>query len=125
MLNENVVTMSLDDYTKLIIENHNLKQTLLGIKKKVKRDVEETIYYVKISSINSKDEVIKLLDADENTLLSKFTENYDWTWRNISERNNDIVDAQEVKEMAIAEIKHLLHERLGDLSEFNEVKENA
>lgn len=112
---ENTVTLSLKDYTDLILENNNLKNLVKKYQRKVEEDVEDKIYESRIAALNSIDEVNKLLDVDADSLLSKFTNNYSWTWDNISNDNYGIVDETTVKEMAVSKIKMLLNYRLQDL----------
>lgn len=114
---EGQVTLSLKEYTDLIIENNNLKTLVSQYQRKVESDIKEEIYDVRITAIQSVEEVNKLLDSSDEELLSKFTNNYSWTWKDISEENYSIKTIKEVKEIAVSLIKKQLNCRLNDLLE--------
>jgi len=59
-MEENKVIMSLEEYTKLIIENNNLKTTLKGLEKRIKDKLCEKFSEQRIYAM-SKEEVIDLI----------------------------------------------------------------
>lgn len=121
---ENVVTMSLEEYTKLIIENNNLKLVISNYKREALRKVDEEIRESKINSIQTSEEVKKYLNLSDERLLNEFTSVYSWTWKSIADNCYNVFTAQEIKDMATAEIKRMLDERLKDLLDKEEEKNN-
>lgn len=121
---EGQVTISLKEYTDLIIENNSLKILLSQYQRKIESDTDNKIYSSKINAMQSIEEVNKLLDSSDEKLLEKFTDNYSWTWENISEENYSIATTKEVKELAVSLIKKRLNCRLNDLLDIERDKEN-
>lgn len=122
---EGQVTLSLKEYTDLVIENNNLKRLVSQYQRRIENDVEEEIYSSRIQAVSSIEEVKQLLDADDKKLLEKFTSSYSWSWRNISDKNFNVNTEQEVREIAVKIIKKQLDYRLEDLLEKEREKENA
>ena len=122
---EGQVTLSLKECTDLVIENNNLKRLVSQYQRRIENDVNEEIYSSKINALSSIEEVKKWLDANNEKLLEKFTSNYSWNWRNISDKNFNVNTEQEVKEIAVKNIKKQLDYQLQDLLEKESEKENA
>lgn len=112
----NIVTLSLEEYTKLIIENHDLKGVVAGYKRKVEVDVDEELHLSYIDSIKTKAECWKWLSSSDEELLKKFSDNYSWRWESISERNYGICSTTQVKNTAVRLIKKRLNERMADVA---------
>lgn len=110
---ENTVTMSLEDYKKLIEENIELKTILKCLKKKAEELIEEKIRDGEINRLNSEKCKEFLNDKNEYTLLKTFTSGYDWTWKNIASECY-VLTEKEVKEIALEEIACRLRDRLSD-----------
>ena len=123
-MNENIVTMSLDDYTKLIVENHDLKNLVSGIRRKVENEVEEKIMNGRINALNTREEVLKKMELLDTSLLCEFTTGYSYTWERISRDSYDIVSVEEVKALVASKIKYFLNERLKEIIEEEKDKEN-
>ena len=87
----NMVTISLEDYTKMVVELHDLKGLVAGYKRKIARCVEEEIHYSAIESIGTTTECWNLLSSSDESLLRKFTNDYSWRWESISRDNFDIL----------------------------------
>lgn len=120
---EGQVTLSLKEYTDLVIENNNLKRLVSQYQRRIENDVDEEIYSSRINALSSIEEVKQWLDADDKKLLEKFTSGYSWSWRNISDKNFNVNTEQEVREIAVKIIKKQLDYQLQDLLERE--KENA
>ena len=121
---EGQVTLSLKEYTDLVIENNNLKRLVSQYQRRIENEVEEQIYSSRINALSSIEEVKQWLDADDKKLLEKFTSNYSWNWQTISDRNFNVNTAQEVKEIAVVIIKKQLDCQLQDLLEKEKENEN-
>ena len=117
IMNENIVTMSLEDYTKLVIENNDLKRLIEGIREKAQSEIEEKIMNSRISNLNTKEEVKNWFDKEGYILLDKFTNGYSYTWERISKDTYGIVKIEEVKTMAVSIVKDCLNERLNEIIE--------
>ena len=109
---DNMVTMSLEKYTELILENNNLKNALHRYNKKLEADITEHIYTSKIENIKTKEDVELWFLKTDAAILDEFSENYDWRWRDIAETYYGTTSLKETKEKAVAIIKQLLNERL-------------
>ena len=116
----NMVTLSLEEYTKLIIENHDLKGVVAGYKRKVEADVDEELHLNYIDSIKTKAECWKWLSSSDEELLKKFSDGYSWRWESISERNYGICSTAQVKNIAVMLIKRRLNERIADVTDEEE-----
>lgn len=116
-MNENIVTMSLEDYTNLVVENHDLKKLVSGVRKKVESEIEEKIMAGRIDNLAIKEEIEKLLDETDWNLLTRFTTASCYTWERISRDNYDIVSVQEVEKIGVSKIKYCLNERLKEIVE--------
>ncbi len=117
---ENQVTMSLEDYTKLIEENTKFKLALSGFKRKARKSIENEIshdqikkltqaqaqYYISLSHSADKD--------DRQRVLSELTHAYSWTWGEIADESY-IMSTDEVKEMAVDIIGTLVKDRFDAL----------
>ena len=113
----NMVTISLEDYTKMVVELHDLKGLVAGYKRKISRCTEEEIHYSAIESIGTTTECWNLLSNSDDTLLRKFTNDYSWRWESISRDNFDILTPQQVKDTAVGLIKRAISDRLQQLKE--------
>lgn len=112
---ENMVTLSLEDYTKLIIELENAKRTLATYKKNILKGVRELINDSKIYDQNNKDELFKDLSLDEEGLLRKYTSNYSWRYSSIAEENSYIMSVEEVKYSCAEIIRQMINEKIKDI----------
>ena len=108
--------MSLEEYTKIILEKQKLELQLKALSKKAERKIEE----VKDSLINNlnKEDTIKWLNEETKKLLSQFGP-YSWTYTSIA---NDIliINEQEVKDMTVTVITRMLNSHLNDILEREE-----
>ena len=112
---ENTVTMSLEEYTKLVVENTMLKNKIEGLKLQAEKNVVERIREHLIDNLN-KEETLKFLDASDKVLLNKFSEDYSWTWDSIA-RQSLVMSPEEVRNCAVFQIKKMLNAHLGYLTE--------
>ena len=117
------LTLSLKEYTDLVIENNNLKRIITKYNRKIERDIEEKIYDSKINALDI-NELKTCLSKSDKELLSNFTANYSWAWRSIADDNYSIKTEDEIKEMAASLIKKMMNDRLNDLLEKDEENEN-
>jgi hypothetical protein len=113
----NMVTISLEEYTKMVVELHDLKGLVAGYKRKIARCVEEEIHYSAIESIGTTTECWNLLSSSDESLLRKFTNDYSWRWESISRDNFDILTPQQTKDTAVGLIKKAISDRLQQLKE--------
>lgn len=114
---EGQVTLSLKEYTDLVIENNNLKLLVKQYQRRIKNEVEDEIFESRIAAIKTKDEIQNYFDSKDDVLIGKFTNNYSWKWREISERNYGVTDEKAIKELAVSIIKEKLNYRLSDILE--------
>lgn len=114
---DNVVTMSLEEYTKLVIENANLKSTLNGLKNKAIHSAYDEIKTDYIEKINSIETAENALQLPLNKLLSEYTSGYSWKWHNIADESYGILNANEIKELVASEIRKLIKEKYSELKE--------
>lgn len=112
---EGQITLSLKEYTDLVIENNNLKRLVSQYQRRIENDVNEQIYSSRINALSSIEKVKQWLDADDNKLLERFTSNSSWRWKNISEQNYGVNTEQEIKEIAVTNVKKQLDCQLQDL----------
>jgi len=113
----NMVTLSLEEYTKMVIELHDLRGLVAGYRRKIKNRVQEEIHYSSIESIGSTTECWSLLSSSDDSLLSKFSSNYSWRWKDIAEENFNIMSETQVKNSAVSLIKEAISDRLKELKE--------
>ena len=123
---DSVVTMSLEEYTKLVVENTTLKNKLQALKSKAIDKAFEEIHDSYIERIPTSEDAIKYMEYSVEALLGKFASTYSWTWRNIASESYGIVTEAEIKELTASEIKQRIDYRCKDLIESEkEVKENV
>lgn len=122
-MEENKVIMSLEAYSKLILENSELKRTLSDYKRKILNEVEEQISESLIYRMNE-EEVVKLLEEkNKEKIFSKFNL-YSWTLKNIVERNFYILSKEDVENYFIERVRYYANDHLNDLlSKKREVEE--
>lgn len=113
----NMVTLSLEDYTKMVIELHDLRGLVAGYRRKVKNRIQEEIRYSSIESIGTTTECWSLLSSSDDNLLSKFSNNYSWKWKDIVEENFNIMTEAQVKNLAVSLIKEAISDRLKELKD--------
>lgn len=112
--NINLITMSLEDYTKLIKENFELNAILQSLKKKAKNDVEELVREQPINALN-KEECIKILnEKNETYILSHFSTGYSWKYQSIAE-SCYIVKEKDIKQLLVDTIINSIKSHLDDL----------
>lgn len=114
---DSVVTMSLEEYTKLVVENTNLKMQLAGLKKKSIDKAFDEIKDSAIDRIPTIDICQKALSASVDTLLGNYASSYSWTWRNIAEDSYGLFSEQEIKELVAGEIRKRLDYKCKELIE--------
>lgn len=117
---DSVVTMSLEEYTKLVVENTNLKMQLASLKKKSIDKAFEEIKDSAIDSIPTIDACQKALLASIETLLSNYASSYSWTWRSIAEDSYGLFSEQELKQLVAGEIKKRIDYKCKELIEKEE-----
>lgn len=120
---DNVVTMSLDEYTKLVVENTNLKFKLDSLKKK---SIDKAFGEIKdstIDRISTSDECQQALSLSLDRLLSNYASSYSWTWRGIANDSYGLFCEQEIKELVAGEIRKRINDKCKDL--MAEEKEKA
>lgn len=113
----NMVTLSLEDYTKMVIELHDLRGLVAGYRRKIKNRVQEEVRYSSIESIGTTTECWSLLSSSDDNLLSRFSNNYSWRWKDIAEENFNIMTEAQVKNLAVSLIKEAVSDRLKDLKD--------
>lgn len=114
---ENQVTMSLEEYTKIILEKQKLELQLKALSKKAERKIEEEVKDSLINNLN-KEDTIKWLNEEPKKIVSQFCP-YSWTFTSIA---NDVLifNEQELKDMAVTVISKMLNSHLNDILEREE-----
>ena len=112
---DNVVTMSLEEYTKLVVENTNLKMQLSNLKKKSIDRAFDEIKDSTIDRIQSIEECKKALKLSLNSILSNYSSSYSWTWRSIANDSYGLFTEQEIEELVASEIKKRIDEKCKEL----------
>lgn len=112
---DNVVTMSLEEYTKLVIENTNLKFKLDSLKKKTIDQAFSEITDSVINRIPTIEDAQTALGLSLDRLLSNYASAYSWTWRNIANDSYGLFCEQEIKELVASEIRKRIDDRCKDL----------
>ena len=112
MENQNQVTMSLEEYTNIILEKQKLELKLKALQIKAERKIEEEVKDGLINNL-SKEDTIKWLNENPKKLLSQFGP-YSWAFTSIA---NDILifSEQELKDAAVAVILKMLNSHLNDI----------
>lgn len=112
---ENTVSMSLEEYTKIILEKQKLELQLRALEQKAERRIEEEINDSLIYNLNKEDTISWIKEEDHNKLLNQFGP-YSWTYSSIA---SDVLvfSEQEIKNMTITVIMKLLNSHLNDLLE--------
>lgn len=108
---EAVVTMSLDEFKNLIIENTSLKNKLFSLKTKVINKAFEEIRDSYIDNIKTSDEALQYLKYSDDKILEKFASSYSYTWRSISDDAYNIMSVNEIKVLVVSEIKKRIDEK--------------
>lgn len=114
MDNKNIVTISLKDYTELVLEKQRLEIAIESCKRKAAQKVDEEIKDGLINML-SKEETLNLLNSSNQMLLARFGP-ASWTYSSIS-REVLILNEQEVKDLALELIIRKLNDHLKDLIE--------
>ena len=112
---ENVVSMSLEEYKKLIVENTNLKFKLEALKKKAYDRAFDEIKDSNIDRIPTIDDCQKILSFSADTILSNYASAYTWTWRSIANDSYGIVSEEEIKEIVAGEIRKRVNDKCNEL----------
>lgn len=114
---ENQVTMSLKEYTEIILEKQKLELQLKALSKKAEHKIEEEVKDSLINNLN-KEDTVKWLNEEPKKLLNQFGP-YSWTYTSIA---NDILifNEQEVKDMTVTVITRMLNSHLNDILEREE-----
>ena len=112
---DNTVTMSLEEYTKLIVENVNLKMQLNNLKKKSIDKAFEQINDSTIDRISSIEECQNALKLNLDRILKDYSSSYSWTWSGISNDSYGLFTEQEIKELVASEIKKRINEKCNEL----------
>lgn len=112
---DNTVTMSLEEYTKLVVENTNLKFKLDSLKKKSVDKAFEEIKDSSIDRIATIDDCQKALKFNLDKILSEYASSYSWTWRGIANDSYGLFTEQEIKELVASEIKKRIDEKCKEL----------
>lgn len=123
---DNVVTMSLEEYTKLVVENTNLKMQLSNLKKKSIDRAFDEIKDSTIDRLSTIEDCQKALSLSLDSVLSNYASSYSWTWRGIAGDSYGLFTEQEIKELVAGEIKKRINEKCKELiEEEKEVNENV
>lgn len=112
---ENMVTMSLEEYTKLVVENTNLKFKLDSLKKKSVDKAFEEIKDSAIDRISSIEDCQNALKLSLDSILNNYASSYSWTWRGIVNDSYGLFTEQEIKELVAGEIKKRIDEKCKEL----------
>lgn len=122
-MEDNKVIMTLEAYTKLVLENAELKRTLNDYKRKILNEVDETISESLIYRMNE-EETTKLLEEKIKDKIFNKLNIYSWTLRSIVEKNFYILSKEDVEEYCIERIRYYANDHLNDLlKEKKEVEE--
>lgn len=119
---ENVVTMSLEEYTKIVVENTNLKVQLSNLKKKSIDKAFEEIKDSTIDRLSTIDVCQKALNLSLENILSNYASSYSWTWRGIANDSYGLFSEQEIKELVASEIRKRINEKCKELIEIEKDK---
>ena len=101
----------------MVIELHDLRGLVAGYRRKIKNRVQEEVRYSSIESLGTTTECWSLLSSSDDNLLSRFSNNYSWRWKDIAEENFNIMTETQVKNLAVSLIKEAISDRLKDLKE--------
>lgn len=112
---DNVVTMSLEEYRSLIIENTNLKMQLSNLKKKSIDIAFEEIKDSTIDRLSTIEDCQKALNLNLERLLGDYATSYSWTWRGIANDSYGLFTEREIKELVASEIKKRIDEKCKEL----------
>ena len=119
---DNVVTMSLEEYTKLVVENTNLKMQLSNLKKKSIDRAFEEIKDSTIDRLPTIEACQKALSLNLDSILSNYGSSYSWTWRGIANDSYGLFTEQEIKELVAGEIKKRIDEKCKELIDIEKDK---
>jgi hypothetical protein len=123
--NINIVTMTLEEYKKTILELDRLKTLVATYKKKVEKDVENEIYESNINNIPTRGECYEWLNKPKSELIKKFSSGYSWRWESIAEQNYGVLTASQVEDMCVFLIKKMIGYRIDDLKPAEEEKKEG
>lgn len=112
---ESMVTMSLKEYTDMIVQLHDLKGIVAGYKRKITEAVRKEVRENQIEAIKTATECEMKLTLSDDKLIKEFSSGYSWRWESISEDNFNILSESQVKDCAVVLIKKALAARLKDL----------
>lgn len=112
---ESMVTMSLKEYTDMIVQLHDLKGIVAGYKRKITEAVRKEVRENQIEAIKTATECEMKLTLSDDKLINEFSSGYSWRWESIAEDNFNILSESQVKDCAVVLIKKALAARLKDL----------
>lgn len=113
-MEDNKVIMTLETYTKLVLENAELKRTLSDYKRKILNEVDEKISESLIYKMNE-EETIKLLEEKNKENIFRKFGLYTWTLKDIVERNFYILSKEDVENYFIERVRYYANDHLNDL----------
>ena len=122
---EAVVTMSLDEFKDLIIENTSLKNMLSNLKRKITDRSFDEIRDSYIDNIKTSNEAIQYLDYNDDKILEKFASSYSYTWRSISNDTYNVMSEKEIKQLVVSEIKKRINAKYVELKESEKENETG
>lgn len=111
---ENQVTMSLEEYTEIILEKQRLELKLKALIKEAERKIEEVVMDSLINDLD-KEDTEKWLKEDPKKLLAQFGPS---TWRLTSIASDTLVfNETEIRDMTVTIILEMLNSHLNDILE--------
>lgn len=122
---EAVVTMSLEEFKNLIIENTSLKNMLSNFKKRITEKAFDEIRDSYIDNIKTSNEALEYLKYDNSKILEKFASGYSYTWRSISNDTYNIMSENEIKLLVVSEIKKRIDAKYVELKESEKENETG
>jgi len=109
MEEQNKVIMSLEEYTKLVIENNNLKNTLRGIRNQVISKICDKISEARIHAM-TRDQLIALIDQKDVSKICDAVGTYTYSLEYID--TFGVFSVDEVKVMFVEEVKKIANDHL-------------
>lgn len=113
---DNVVTMSLEEYTKLVVENTILKNKINGLKAKALKECEDEVLASRINSLTIED-AKAALDLSDKEILSRFTYNNNWRFERACDAACNVVTVDELKAEIVTCVKRYIDGRIDLLKE--------
>ena len=113
-MENNKVVMSLEDYTKIVLENAELKRTLSEYKRKIVCEVEEKINDSLIYRLD-KTQTIELLEEKDQRRVFSRVGLYSWSLDSIARNNYFISTKEEVEKLAFEQIKKIANAHLNEI----------